>query len=319
MKKVAIIGSGDALLQHAKTWEGMQGVSVVGIVDVDGGNKEYLPQDLQSIYISDLNDLESVDVDLVDICTPVEQRAGYIEQASGKSTHVLSAIPFAGTADEVASTIEKAREADVKLYPGDTLRFSPEYANAQAQAKNNALGRPGVMRVATQDTHPGEGANIFTELGIQTFDWVVASFGPAARVAAKHVQTSSQDGSPVEYGVATLRMENDAIVHVELSWGDYARKSSFELTGDKGMLTHDSRKSDPIQVEGSGAAGETHDMILNKTVLERQLEHFSACFESRTEPAAAADDVLQAMKIAEAAGESVKTNEPVNLKGGVMS
>ena len=66
---------------------------------------------------------------------------------------------------------------------------------------------------------------------------------------AKHVKKErSGQRNSVEYGLHALRMEDDSFVHIELRWlGTGECISSFELTGDQGMLTFDSRQATPIQ------------------------------------------------------------------------
>src|SRR5699024_6029545 len=116
----------------------------------------------------------------------------------------------------------------------------------------------------------------------------------------------------------TLKLANGSIAHMELTWAGDDRKTSFELTGDKGMLRYDNSESTPVEVDFYEHTNETMaaDMILTKSIHERQVEHILTCYQSNRSPAVMAQSVTDAVEIAQAANESVAMGEPVSLKGG---
>jgi predicted dehydrogenase len=115
-------------------------------------------------------------------------------------------------------------------------------------------------------------------------------------------------------------MKDNTFAHIELSWAKAKKETSFELTGDKGMLTHNSKDSYPINVQLSPSCHEPKlvESILAKTALHRQLEYVVAWAETQNKPMSIADDALKAIQIAEAARRSANTGQPVLLKGGVF-
>ena len=319
MLNVAIIGSGDTLIEHANTWSNIHSATITAIVDIDNGQTQHELKHLKSIYVTRLDDVSTEKVDVVDVCVPAANRAEWVEQAAAKKLPVMCDMPLGQTLEETLSVMSICKEKGVHCYPGNAFHFAPAFVNAKAQVNNGAIGHAGVVRLSAQTIHPGGVADIFTELGVDLFVWVMETFGNVVRVTAKHTQKTSKKGVPVEYAVNTLRMDGGAIVHVELSWAGKGKpRLSFELTGDKGMISYDSRDNDPILVdEFDGTFDETeNDMVLTKSVLERRMEYIVTSIKTNAQSDITSETVLSDMQVAGAASESAKTGEPVSIKRG---
>src|SRR5699024_7349332 len=262
-------------------------------------------------------ELASKKVDIVDVCVPVVNRAEWVERVAAQNLSVMCDMPLGQTLEETVSVMSVCKEKGVQCYPGNPFHFAPVFVNAKKAVADGAIGNAGVIRLAAQTAHPGGVADIFTELGVDLFAWVVETFGEVVRVTAKHTQKTSRKGSPVEYAVVMLRLENGAIIHVELSWaGKKNPRLSFELAGDKGMISYDSRDNDPIHVdEFTGTFEEVeNDMILTKSVSDRRMEYIVKCIQTDAPSDVTSETAIAAMQVAGAASESVKSGEPVSIK-----
>jgi predicted dehydrogenase len=314
---VAVVGSGKSTNDHLSTWSRIQNVNIVGVVQIETTENEQVSKRYKHKLVEHVEDLKSLDVDVVDLCIPVNRRTDIIRQMCRDGLHIICETPLASTAEEASTIIKECAEKNVHLYVGNTRRFSPEYADARNQVCNGNIGKPGVIRLSSGTTHPGGQVDIFTGLGIPEFDWLIGTFGDVERVMAKHVKRERLDGTPIEYALVSLRMEDNTLAHVELSWAKGEKEASFELTGNKGMLTYNSKESNPINVRLSTSFDEfkLEDHILAKPVLHRQLEYVAAWAETQNKPVIAAVDVLKVIQIAEAARQSANTGQPVSLKG----
>src|SRR5699024_8551739 len=217
MVNVAILGSGEKILQHYEILSRMKDVSVAGIVDLES-QMNCVPADGQDLPVRHLEDLRQTETELIEICVPLEKRALYIKQAARMGFHVVCDMPIAASTEETAAVLNECQKNNVQLYPGRSLRFSPAYVDAKQQISNGAIGHPGVIRLASGGQHPGGDANIFLELGLPKVDWLVWTFGDVDHVLAKHVKTQNTAGHSVEYAATILRMADNSIVHMELSW-----------------------------------------------------------------------------------------------------
>ncbi|MGE8081283.1 Gfo/Idh/MocA family protein [Peribacillus loiseleuriae] len=320
MLNVAVVGSGKSINNHLDAWSRIQNTNVVAVVQLETLENEQVPEEYNHKIVEHVSEIKSLDVDVVDLCIPIKKRLDIIRQLCREGLHIICETPLASTREEASVIIEECAEKNVHLYVGNTLRFSPEYVDARNQVFNGNIGKPGVIRLSSGTSHPGGQIDIFTGLGIPDFDWLTWTFGDVERVMAKHVKRERLDGSPIEYALVSLRMKDNTFVHIELSWARAKKETSFELTGDKGMLTHNSKDSYPINVQLSASYDEFEfeENILAKTVLQRQLEYVAAWVETKNKPVVAADEPLKAIQIAEAARKSANTGQPVSLKEGAF-
>lgn len=176
-------------------------------------------------------------------------------------------------------------------------RFAPEYEVAHEQVKNGAIGKVGVIRLkrsAPASTINDAGTCLFQQLGLREFDWLRGTFGEVERVMAREVKRET-----VHYALVMLRLAGGAIAHVELelSGSESSEHTAYELTGDQGMLSHDSRESTPIRWSGG-------QLPLAIAITEWD----STCLNEY--------DLRAAQDIAAAARESVVTGQPVKLLHG---
>lgn len=316
---VVIIGSNDELQQHLDAWVANKHAEVVGVLPVGDKDKMHIPKYLESVVASSMEELTSGKADVIDVCVPVQERSDWVKKAASFGSSIICPLPFGKTQDEERAVIEICWEKGVSLYAGNSFQFAPAFEGAHKHVKDGAIGKPGVIHLSSKEAHPGGDNDIFALFGIELFAWVVATFGEVVRVTGKHTQTTSKSGVPVEYAMTTLRMADGAIVHVELIWSGKSTESSFELAGSEGMLHYDSRESDPIHVETFTDSGHVHetDMVLNKSVLAREVEHYVACIRYGATPTLTVDDVVHAMDVAKAASVSAEMGEPVAIEGGV--
>src|SRR5699024_7302946 len=122
-----------------------------------------------------------------------------------------------------------------------------------------------------------QSGGLFFDLGIHEYEWIQSTFGDVKRVMAKSTTHTGENGSRLQYGFVTLRLENGAIVNLELSWAEKAFRASFELTGNKGMITYDHEESNPIQLTTDVEDVQLPKSMLGVNPFERQLSHFVDC------------------------------------------
>lgn len=313
---VVIVGTGDNLKKHAKAWSTIEGAAIVGIVDINGDQKQNRLKDLETHYRTSLEDLQLEKADVIDVCVPAGKRVEWVRKAVTQNCPIITDIAVGQTPGETSCMMDMFRNKSIPSYYGSEFHFSPAFINAQTQIKNGAIGKDGAMRLAVQKEHPGGKENIFTELGASLFTWVYDTFGNVDRVTTKHVQKTMANGSPMEYAVAMLRMGNGSFVHVELSWAGENERTSYEFTGDKGMLRYDSKESEPILVENFVQPSESSDtdMTLTKSLLERQMEYIASCIRFSEVPKVTEEQVMVGMKIAEAASKSAVIGEPIAIQ-----
>lgn len=297
MVKVVVAGEAGTRVKESQAWFRVKEAEIVGVADSLSSLREIL---------------QGTEVDIVDIGSITDSADPWVTLAAQAGKHILcadgSALGYEG--------ISLCDQHDIVLQFTNTLRFAPEYEQAHEQIKKGAIGKAGVIRVRRGAPASSQNADkcIFQALGIREFDWLRWTFGEVERVMAREVKHTNESGQIVDYALVMLRMEGGAIAHVELSWAEGTEHASFELTGDQGMITHDSRESIPIRWSGGEQFLSTTFQGMDQ--MQRQREHFVRCVQKQEVARQHSHDLLAALDIASAARESVKTRQPVKLMHG---
>lgn len=295
-------GNEKSSIEHLKAWSRIENVEVIA------SDKDRV--------IEFVRDIKSSQFPIIDLCMPVSNLADMIRELYRDGLHIFCELPSITTQEKARAIFKESKNKNVSFSVENTLRFSPEFADARNQVKNGNIGKPGVIRLSISGSHPGGEADIYSELGIPLFDWLLWSFGDVDRIMAKHIKKQDQNGAPIEYAVVTLRMADHTFAHVELTWAKKKSEISFELTGDKGMISYNSKDMNPIDIQLNNGEDINldPDHTLAKSKLQRQLEFVAKLEETQNQDMFTAEHVVKVIQIKDAAKQSANTDQPVSLK-----
>lgn len=310
MVKVVLVGVQEAENRHQQAWSQLKDVEVVGIVDGLDALRDLLGKK---------------EVDVIDIASTGESPEQWIAVAAEAKKHVICEAGQQLGLEAICEVASLCEEHGVQLLLANSLRFLPEYAHAHEHVQQGAIGKSGVMRMRRSAPAPSMEPTkrcIFEDLGLEQFDWLRWTFGNVVRVMARRVKHADESGQETEYALVMLRMEDGTIAHVELLWAEEIERASFELTGDLGMIQHDSHDSQPItlhknkQREQEKSGSERFAAFVDVDILQRRREKFIYCLSKQVPFTFAVEDSIQARKIAQAARQSAEWGQPVQLVNG---
>ncbi|WP_413600255.1 Gfo/Idh/MocA family protein [Curtobacterium sp. Curtsp57] len=273
--------------------------------------------------------LEAVDV--VDVVTPTFAHAEVVRAALAAGKDVVSEKPLARTDADASDLVQCARDAGRRLYPAHVVRFFPAYVRLQEAVTTGLLGDLAVLRFVRSGAFPirtpwfadrALSGGIVMDQMIHDLDiarWVA---GEVTTVSAVGVR-SGTDAEPVEAAHVLLTHASGAISHVAGIWGPQHLPftTEYSVTGTLGSLSHRSR--DEVDYVADLAVPEAVDGFLpavdpadDPYGLELA-EFFGAVLDpAKPEPRVTAADGAAAVRIANAALESIETGQPVTLGGG---
>ncbi|QRG70190.1 Gfo/Idh/MocA family protein [Brevibacillus choshinensis] len=289
-------------------WSSEKEVEMVGVVDSIDGLRELLSEQ---------------EIDVVDIASTVTAPEKWIQLAADAKKHVICDADGQIGFESIRELEAVCAKQSTLLLMANTLRFSPEYVQAREHILQGAIGKPGVIRMRRSTPVTAKGC-IFDILGTDVFDWLRWTFGDVSRVMARLVEHTDEAGQGIQYALVVLRHVDGTIAHVELSWTEEER-SSFELTGDSGMMQHDSHESQPILWQMSGKQPQTEYGInrladvAHSDRLRSRRAHFIRVLSKQETLRMAPEDVFHARKIAQAARQSSESGQPVQLIDGGSS
>ncbi|GGE26850.1 dehydrogenase [Pullulanibacillus camelliae] len=335
--KSAVLGLGTMGRVHAEAWSHIEDAELVGVVDLDREKAQTVASQYNLQAFSDFSTLiEQSDVEVVDICLPTYLHKEYVAAAAKAGKHVICEKPLGLNVQEAHEMINLCEAQGVKLFVAQVVRFFPEYVQATEQVRRGKIGNAGVVRLTRGGSFPhgwnnwyadeDKSGRLILDSMIHDFDWLRWTFGDVQRVMTR--QASYSDGKKdLDYALVTLRMLDGTIAHVEGTWAHTGFHTSYEITGDKGMLSYDSQEGVPLtmqlhsgdrQSEQSGVP--VPESPLTESPYLRELKHFTDCIRTGNPPIVTADDALKAVEIAQAALASAASGKPVELSkmgGGV--
>lgn len=237
--RVGLIGCGNiALRHHAPAHRALAGRSqVVAVADPSPERRRLAAAELSlaedALFDDALRLLETVPLDVVDVCTPQHLRKEIVLAAVGRGCHVLSEKPLATAPADAAALVDAAAAAGVQLGVMHNYLFFPEIAAVAELVAAGEIGRPEVAIVnylgvpdlpGTRDWRPDWRHDPTASGGGVLMDMLHVVYVAEALLASRFLGvsafvTSRDPGSAVE-DIALCRYEADgAAALVDVGWG----------------------------------------------------------------------------------------------------
>lgn len=327
--KISVIGGGTMGMTYARNIAKIRHVRAAGICDVNRERAERAAQVCGTNAYTDADELLSSErPDLVCVCLPTPLHKEFVGKLAGQGVHVICEKPIALDLDEADQMIEVCAQHGVRLFIGHVVRFFPAYRDAAERVKAGAIGSAGIAHFKRFGAYPeGEGdwyrdraksGGVIMDLMIHDIDFARTVFGEAESVYANVSRTSHPD---MEYAQVTLRFSGGRMAILEGLWGyPGAFTTAFEIAGRQGVIRFDSSQaySRMTKVHGGEKGRAEPVQVPRSTTLHDpyhdELLHFIDCIRSGKEPLVGVRDAYEALKIALAAEQSVRTKQPIGLE-----
>jgi myo-inositol 2-dehydrogenase/D-chiro-inositol 1-dehydrogenase len=211
---------------------------------------------------------------------------------------------------------------------GFNRRFDPSF---KAVRDRIAAGEVGILeQVVITSRDPGPppiayvrvSGGLFRDMTIHDFDMARYLAGDIVEVqafGANLVEPAIKEAGDIDAAMVTLRAANGALVHINNSRrASYGYDQRIEEFGSKGMLQAGNKRHTTVESWNHAATG-AQDPVLH-FFIERytdayaaEIDHFVTCLADKTTPIASFADGLAALKLADAAYESMKSGRVVRL------
>ncbi len=336
MFRVALVGAGGMAGMHAGCYGKIPNAELVGVMDIRPEAAQVLAEKHGARPFTDFDAmLDETQPDVVDVCCPTPWHVDYVTQAAHRAAEVgLRGIstekPMGRTPADCEKMIAACELADIPLFVAHVVRFFPEFALAKQQVDSGAVGKPAAIRTRRGGPMPRawndwygkfelSGGSIL-DLIIHDFDWLRWTFGDVERVYARGLLEQKLPG--FDYALVTLRFKSGAIGHVEGTWADPGGfKVTLEIAGDEGMLEYNFNQPTGVPFrmalsggsEGPRGGVAVPESPTGKNPYQVELAHFLDSLEQGIPPSISPRDGLEAVRIATAAIESIRTGQPVTL------
>jgi predicted dehydrogenase len=321
---VAVVGYGTMGKLLAGHLASMDGVRLSAICSTSPKTKPEAER-LGARWYADYADMlaSCAGLQAVVLALPTHLHRTFAVLAAKSGLHVFCEKPMALSPAECDEMIDACERSGVVLFVGHVLRFFPEYADLRRHVTEGAIGRIAVAHAKRFGPHPGDtswfvdeakSGGVLLDMMIHDIDFIRSIMGEVRTVYAFAYKSPG-----LQYANATLRFSDGAIANLEAMWGYPGPFTTFaELAGDGGIVRSDSNLARPVRIlRSSRERREEGVEIPSSPTLRdpyrRQLEHFIDCVRTGSSPIVSARDARQAVAVACAALESVRTGRPVKL------
>lgn len=276
-----------------------------------------------SIHYTSVEDIDTSQVDAIDIVTPNTEHAPLTIAAARGGLHVVVEKPMAPSRAECQDMIRAAEGAGTVLAVAHCTEWSPSVSKARDLVAQGAIGKVLDASIGASFNYPPSGAWRQTDstedgggplfdMGVHAIDVLQSIVGPIERVAA-FLDHSVYDYSAEDSTSTLLRFQNGA--HGVLISNFNSNQNDFEIIGTEGIL----RSSSWLGREFSGDLriekdSEEKPIELQETmVYVPQTEHVSRCILEGSEPVISGERGLRNIAVITAAIESARTGQVVRV------
>lgn len=338
MYRVGFVGAGGMARLHASSFASLPDFEVVSFMDVREEQAESAAAPYKAAVFDDVQKmLDDASLDVVAICTPSVFHHQYAMLAAESGVHAFVEKPLAMKASGAKEVVEAFRKSGKVLMVGHVVRFFGEYAQARNRLLSGAIGNPVMIRTTRAGRMPRgvgnwfgnypQSGGVILDLLIHDLDYAIWCFGPAKRVYAKSaVSDVNATNISMDLSFLTVKFQNGVIGHFEGNWalpdGFY---TAFEMSGSGGIIQYDSRRVSPLLLsEAAADEGQKPNVFLPESPLHEcpyksEIRHFADVLMGNSELLVKPEDAVASVGLAENAWWSLKTGQPVEIRGGAQS
>lgn len=327
-KRVALIGAGRIGTIHAQNVAAQPGLELTCVVDVNSSAAAKLAG-LHGAAIGEVHEvLASTDIDALIIASSTDTHAELIVRAAGAGKAIFCEKPVDLDAKRAREAIKAVAKAGVPLLIGFNRRFDPHFSGLKDRIEEGSIGTVEMIHITSRDPSPPpldyvkSSGGLFKDMMIHDFDmarWLLGE-PPCAitAMASSLVDPAIGKAGDVDSALVSLRTATGKLCVISNSRrAVYGYDQRIEVHGSDGLVEVGNLLESQVAV--SRKSGRTSDPAKH-FFLERYAEayareaaHFAEILNAEAMPLATGADGLEALVLAEAAAESLRTQSTVHL------
>lgn len=267
-------------------------------------------------------------VDAVFICSSTDTHADFIIKAANAKKHIFCEKPIATDISKIKEALDIVEKSGVKLQVGFVRRFDRSHKGVRDVVASGELGKAYIVKVCSRDPEapPMEyvkvSGGIFMDMMIHDFDMVRYLAGSevteVSTIGTCVVDPRFADYDDVDTAIVTLKFENGAIGVIDnCRQAPYGYDQRVEVHCEKGCVQDNNKLENEAYVStnaGVKSAKPTWFFLerYNDAFID-EAKQFIDCVQNDKPVPVTGKDGLEPVRIAVAAGKSLKEGRPVKL------
>lgn len=326
--RFGLIGAGRIGQVHAMAVQGVPGARITEVVDVfpEAAKKVADKYGAKVVTLDEM--FASPHVDAFIIASSTDTHAPLLERCAAVGKPVFCEKPIDLSYERAQACSAAVKESGITCMLGFNRRFDPQFAFLKSQMEAGTIGKLETLIITSRDPSPPPAeyikvsGGLFRDMMIHDFDmarWLLGE-EPTKLYATGSVLVDPAIGAAgdVDTASVTLTTASGAIAIITNSRrATYGYDQRIEAFGEKGMLQAGNQIENTVKFAGAeGVTGAKPQLFFLERYADAyriELTHFVDSLQQGSKPATSEQDGLAALRLADAAVESLKTGQPVNL------
>jgi myo-inositol 2-dehydrogenase/D-chiro-inositol 1-dehydrogenase len=329
MIKFAVLGCGRIGRMHALNLARHPRAELVWVFDVAGSAAASVAEATRAKQARDADEaLSAKDVEAVLIASSTNTHLDLLERAVEAGKAVLCEKPIDLDLAKVDACWQRIKGRNATIMIGFNRRFDPSFRAMRDRIRQGEIGKLEQLVVTSRDPSPPPVAYIqvsgglFRDMTIHDFDmarYLMGEIVSVFAIGANLVDPAIKTAGDIDAAMIVLEGADSGLCHINNSRRcTYGYDQRVEAFGEKGMLQAGNQRPTTVSFWGTGAT-EARDPTLH-FFIERytpaylaEIDHFVDCVEQGTAPLVGYRDGREALRLADAALESMTTGRRIRL------
>ncbi len=329
--KIGIVGiTGTAQITHLPILKEMKNVEIVAVCDQDSEHVDRIAGkfNIPKAYSNIADMLQFTDMDLVDVCTPVECHVRDAIAALENGKHVIVEKPFAENYEGARKIVDAANKYNRNVLAMQNLRYRQDAIILKNILSNKLLGeiryvKSGWLRRnekwRQRPANQNAGDEVLNQLGLQLIDlglWLINN--PRIRTVKASAFNVQKKGA-IDSASIYVNLENDVTLTAEISWNmKFGRDFRYlNLVGENGIARLNPltiyREENSKLVDITPSQHLSHGKSYQRSY-ENEFAHYVFCLLHNQKIDSDGNEIIQRFKLLDAIYQSVSTGKEVEVE-----
>ncbi|WP_419787369.1 Gfo/Idh/MocA family oxidoreductase [Pseudodesulfovibrio sp.] len=305
MLKVGVVGLGKMGRIHLRNYTEMDGVEVVGVVDVVAEARKQVEEQFGVPAFATVKELLAQKPDAVSICVPtsLHHEAG-MELIDGK-VNVIIEKPLAATSAQGAELVKLAADKDVKLMVGHVERFNPAIVRLKELLGDDVIS----IQIKRVSPYPAriQDVGVIKDLGSHDID--LLRFLSGSDIKSVYAVCSATMGEHEDSALINAEMENGVLANITTNWVTPYRERSIIATCKSKQFVVNLMAQEICEYSAApddNAYTVREWPVMARETIKEELTQFLGAVRNNTEVPITGEDGLQVLQVFDRIFECVK-------------
>ena len=329
MPRIAVFGCGRIGRMHADNLARHPRTELVSVFDVVEEAARQTAEATGAKVAATVDEIMEDDgIDAVLIASSTDTHVDLLTRAAKAKKAILCEKPIDLDLARVETCWAEIGGLDPLIVIGFNRRFDPTFRELKRRLDDGAVGKLEQLTITSRDPGPPPAAYIkvsgglFRDMTIHDFDLARYFAGDIVSVhatGANLVDPEIESLGDIDSAMITMRAASGALIHINNSRrAVYGYDQRIEAFGESGMLQAGNQRDTSLSFSGE-AGTDVKDPVMN-FFIERytpaylaEIDHFVDCIGGGEPPLAGFKEGVEALRLADAALESMRTGQTVRL------